>query len=295
MLTVEAGLSSDRVKDVSFPEPLSQTNPKIGVQFRPWSRTTLRAAYLRTLRRAPIGDQTIEPTQVAGVNQFYEDFLGTDAKTSAVGLDQRLSPRLFAGFEFAKRRLTVPQPFTDPTDFFHWNQTEDRAYLYWVPHELVSTSIEYSYEHITEDPLFSEAFLDAKTHKVPISVRLFVPQPAVSLRLTVTGVRQSGTFRLGGGFADGSSQFWLTDVGVYYRLPRRYGLISLEVRNLFDRHFMYYTRAGAFCIREVHADVQLREIDHDQAFPFDGCLRDSCSCSLRKFLYDSKHCFGTGD
>jgi hypothetical protein len=34
-------------------------------------------------------------------------------------------------------------------------------------------------------------------------------------------------------------QFALVDVGIGYRLPRRYGIISFEVRNLFDEDFKF--------------------------------------------------------
>jgi outer membrane receptor protein involved in Fe transport len=97
----------------------------------------------------------------------------------------------------------------------------------------------YTYERITEDPLFAEAFLDARTQKVPLGLRVFAPEWDSSYRVTVTGVQQDGSFRLGPDFLDGSSRFWLTDVGASYYLPNRRGLISLDVRNLFDRKFMY--------------------------------------------------------
>jgi outer membrane receptor protein involved in Fe transport len=35
------------------------------------------------------------------------------------------------------------------------------------------------------------------------------------------------------------SSFALTDVSIGYRLPKRWGVISLEVRNLFDEEFGY--------------------------------------------------------
>jgi outer membrane receptor protein involved in Fe transport len=37
----------------------------------------------------------------------------------------------------------------------------------------------------------------------------------------------------------GTSDFWLVDAGINYRLPKRYGLITVGVKNLGDRKFKY--------------------------------------------------------
>ena len=39
--------------------------------------------------------------------------------------------------------------------------------------------------------------------------------------------------------ADGSDDFFLVDATVGYRLPKRAGVISLQVKNLFDDEFNY--------------------------------------------------------
>ena len=33
--------------------------------------------------------------------------------------------------------------------------------------------------------------------------------------------------------------FWVVDTSIGYRLPKRYGLISVEARNLFDKDFRF--------------------------------------------------------
>jgi len=40
-------------------------------------------------------------------------------------------------------------------------------------------------------------------------------------------------------FDDGTDDFFLVDADVGYRLPKRLGIISLEVHNLFDTSFHY--------------------------------------------------------
>ena len=41
-------------------------------------------------------------------------------------------------------------------------------------------------------------------------------------------------------FEDGADQFWLVDAAISYRLPKRYGFVTLGVKNIFDEEFDYY-------------------------------------------------------
>ena len=40
-------------------------------------------------------------------------------------------------------------------------------------------------------------------------------------------------------FEHGEDNFWVVDAAISYRLPKRYGFITVGVRNLFDRKFEY--------------------------------------------------------
>ena len=44
----------------------------------------------------------------------------------------------------------------------------------------------------------------------------------------------------------GSDHFWVLDASVSYRLPRRYGLISVEAKNLLDEQFQFQTMEKAY-------------------------------------------------
>ena len=60
--------------------------------------------------------------------------------------------------------------------------------------------------------------------------------------------------RTGGFFLeDGSENFFVVDLGVGYRLPRRNGRISLEVLNVFNQDYQYDQSLGyeAFVSPEV--------------------------------------------
>ena len=84
-LTLTLGLSFDSYSD-SVSE-YDQPNPKLGLLWNATPDTTLRLAALRMFKRSLVADQTIEPTQVAGFNQFFDDPTRTDARRYGLGLD----------------------------------------------------------------------------------------------------------------------------------------------------------------------------------------------------------------
>ena len=90
-----------------------QFNPKFGITWNPFPATTVRAAVFRVLKRTLITDQTLEPTQVAGFNQFFDDVNGTEAWRYGGAIDQKFTKDIFGGVEFSKRDLKVPFLDTD--------------------------------------------------------------------------------------------------------------------------------------------------------------------------------------
>ena len=59
----------------------------------------VRMAYFETLRPAVIIEQTLEPAEIAGFNQFFDDQPGMQAKRYGIGIDQRFSESIYAGLE----------------------------------------------------------------------------------------------------------------------------------------------------------------------------------------------------
>ena len=73
-LTFTVGASEDIVNTNKLNlQDTSQFNPKLGILWNPFPSTTVRGAAFKTLKRTLITDQTLEPTQVAGFNQFFDD------------------------------------------------------------------------------------------------------------------------------------------------------------------------------------------------------------------------------
>ena len=127
------GLSFD-----TFDEPaitLRRLNPKFGVQWSPVDWLRIRGAFFKTVKRSLIVDQTLEPTEVAGFNQFFDDINGSTTTRYGVGLDARLMKGLYSGVEISGRKLDVPafeQDLRELASTEHQNEYLARSYLNWL-------------------------------------------------------------------------------------------------------------------------------------------------------------------
>jgi hypothetical protein len=119
-----------------------------------------------------------------------------------------------------------------------------RAYLYWTPGDRVATSAEYLYERQDRSTEFApDGIVKVTTHKVPLGIGYFHPL-GVTARLKATFHDQDGRFirQLNGTNPDGdpgSDRFWIFDTSLGYRLPKRWGILSFEAKNHFDKSFRF--------------------------------------------------------
>jgi len=222
-----------------------QFNPKFGITWNPFANTTVRGAVFRTLKRTLVTNQTLEPTQVAGFNQFFDDQNATKAWRYGGAVDQKFSKSVYGGVEYTFRDQKVP--FVASSDFgpdateVDWKEKLLRAYLFWTPHEWFALSTAYEWERLRRDELFADGAKHVRTHRVPLGVNFFHPS-GLSASLKATYIDQSGVFeRLGGtSFQPGNDNFWTVDAAINYRLPKRYGFITVGATNLFDKKFKYF-------------------------------------------------------
>ncbi|MFO1349364.1 MAG: FecR domain-containing protein [Gammaproteobacteria bacterium] len=223
----------------------NQFSPKFGILWTPSDTTTLRAAAFRTLKRAPVSNQSIEPTAVAGFNQFFDDVEGSDTQRYGIAIDQKLSPQLFAGAEFSKRNLTAPLIISTTGEVVieDHRETLGRGYLYWIPHPWWVFNSEYQYEAFDIDLARSfiglGAYTELKTHRFLLSAGFFHPS-GFKAEIKATYNNQEGKF--GGresGLFPGKDSFWVVDASASYQLPGRSGIISLTAENIFAEKFKF--------------------------------------------------------
>jgi Flp pilus assembly protein TadD len=222
----------------------SQINPKFGLIWDITDRTVLRLAGFRTMKRKLLTDQTVEPTQVAGFNQFFDDFNGADMRRYGVGLDHKFSATLFGGVEASERELIAPFG-----GFYTTAYTREhlyRAYLNWAPTATLALSLGYElsilgkYSYLDPVPYLSFGLAPKRqTHRLPFRVNYFHPDGFFAgLGVTYVDQNLEGTIFPYEGVKQGS-RFVLVDLGVGYRLPKRLGIVRIDVRNVFDERFQY--------------------------------------------------------
>ena len=232
------GVSYDAL-DEGDTDVVGAVNPKLGLQWDLTQSIRLRAAFVETGKQALLSNQSIEPSEVAGFNQFFDDLPGTEARRYGAGLDVRLGEALYAGIEGSRRDLEVPFFFIGG-EFFdraEWKEEIYRGYLYWTPSPRWAASAEYRLDtfEAKEEPF--PGLTDLDTISVPLTIRYFHPAGFFA-RLGATYVRQeiAGLSEVPG---DGRDDFVVVDAALGYRLPKRLGIMSLGVRNLLDEEFRF--------------------------------------------------------
>jgi len=246
-LKLQGGLSVNSIDE----DPLkrTRTDPKLGLIWTPGPDTTVRAAALRALKRPLVSNQTVEPTQVAGFNQFFDLPDGTEDTRYGAAVDQRLLGDAHIGFEASHSRMKVPLFSTEGLTEFDWNERTAKGYFYWAasrtremgqPPWSAALAIEYEYDKMTrpDELTGDEGIVSLDTRFIPIRLTLF-PIAQLSLQIASTYVHQTGRLQVAPGFDsfDVDQSFWITDLAGHYRLLNPRGIVSVGVSNVFDRKF----------------------------------------------------------
>ncbi len=224
-----------------LPKDKDQFNPKFGLTWDMNPSTTLRIAGIRVLKRQIVSSQTLEPTQVAGFQQFFDDPNATDSKRFGIALDQRLTTNLFGGLELSKRDTVVPVTSVSEgiTKEVKVDERLDRAYLYWTSNRWVSASAEYQAERSDSDDITQPFGPKLKTERVPLGLNFYHPG-GLFIKLKTTFLKQEGVFEspLFEFYSD-KDRFELFDVSIGYRLPKQRGILTIEAKNVLEKKFKF--------------------------------------------------------
>jgi tetratricopeptide (TPR) repeat protein len=219
----------------------TQYNPKFGFTWRPAKGTTIRAAGFKTLRGSLISDQTLEPTNIAGFNQFYDDIIGTSAWRYGGAIDQKFSEMFYGGVEYTQRDLDVPFINFDAGTVEYDNQTENvgRAYVFVTAHKNLALRFEYMREKLETDGS-TDLPTSLTTDRFPVGLSYYLAN-GLGANLTGTYFDQKGDFvRINGMPISASDTFWTLDLAFSYRLPKRYGILTVGATNLLDEEFQFF-------------------------------------------------------
>ena len=239
-LTWTAGFSYDNYEEGDL--SVESFNPKLGVRWRVQDGIELRAAAFKVVKPALVSNRTIEPTEVAGFNQFFDDTNGTKAWRYGVGMDWRLSQDVSMEAELTWREIDSPVMLANTWHIDEYDEQLHRLQLNWTPDSRVAVTAAAVYDRF-ESGLGVRATAgnpiptDLQTFSIPLGITYTDPSGLFGT-LGVSYVNQD-VERVPTSTLQGDDDFVLVDLSVGQRLPKRYGVLSLGVRNLFDRSFHY--------------------------------------------------------
>ena len=223
------GMSVDHV-DNEGAYTRTRVNPKLGVRANLTDDITIRAAYLQTLKRRLVADQTLEPTAIAGFTQFFDTFNGTAAERIGAGLDVRLAENLWVGGEATRDDMDVPSTAGSNID-----ENRIGGYLNATFGDF-AIAFSPSWERLEADALFVVDELD--TLELPLMVSYFREGGLFG------SVR--GSFVVQDGEEDAerfSDEFFVLDAVLGYRFPHQRGVASIEARNILDSNFGFFEQS----------------------------------------------------
>lgn len=122
---------------------------------------------------------------------------------------------------------------------------QGNAYIYSLVHgfsDRLTLTLETQVEDFDRKPenYGTEYFSDLTTIKIPIGIHFYHPS-GIGLQLKATLVDQRGVFHSVGdtnGEKD-SDTFLVMDASINYRMPKRWGILTFGVRNLWDQDFHF--------------------------------------------------------
>ncbi len=242
----------------------TQVSPKFGLTSTyPEAGLTLRAAAFSRLAPSIGRLQTLEPTQVSGFNQFYEDVGGTESWNYGVGFDQQFLSKIFFGGSWVIRHLDVPEAtctnpdpfggcgFQSGTELAIRNSKGDLASAYFnvLIGKYVAGSINWdlnqrSFDTTQVSPVgLFQSYV--KTERYHPQVRVFLPIgffAAVGATYRTQRVDETDDLTVPVTRVE-RPKFWTMDAEVGWRLPKRLGFVTLAGTNLTDREFDFYEQS----------------------------------------------------
>ncbi len=267
-LAATLGASRDHYSDGTV--LIDRWSPKLGVRWAASPAVTLRVATFSTVKRALVAQQTIEPTQLVGFNQFYDDVNGTVSQLRVAAADWRASPSLSFGVERGHQGArtgtgTVGVAFasapvqTLTTDWLRLDVSSRASSALVASVGLIAERFRWDATVPTDSPT------NLMTTRVPVTLRSFMPGGYYG-ELMVTGVAQRVRRLPGSAVPVGDSRFVVADIALGYRLSSRLGTVSVAVKNLFGAKFSYQddnfrsteSRAGPYLpVRRVWLNASL--------------------------------------
>ena len=142
---------------------LSEVNPQIGVVWNVRDDLRLRGAYFQVMKPVLTSNRTLEPTQIAGFNQYFDDLDATRSTRYGIGADWQPNSVVSLGGELTRRKLkNAAFDFMGNVTFEDRDEWTNRAYAYWTPSPRWALSLEGVYDKFSNDDDSSLAAITPK-------------------------------------------------------------------------------------------------------------------------------------
>lgn len=231
------GVTNEDIDSEKQLNHIDELNPKFGFSYNISKQFRLRLAAFNTIKRALVSNQTLEPTQLAGFNQFYDDLNTTKAKVKGLALDYINTRNVSSGLEILNRDIEIPRSSGSPAKLIFENLDEKlySFYLNWVLSNSYQVNIKYKQQNYTYTDLQTR---DSKLEELPLTLK-YINSNGFYSQLRYTRIKQNIKFVTSSSASFKETNFGIADLSIGYKLPGRAGKIYFTINNLQDRNFMY--------------------------------------------------------
>ncbi len=216
-----------------------RTLPKFGLHWSPFPGAHLRLAALEAVAMPKTGGATLEPVEIAGVQQWFGDEPGTVVRRANLHWEQQLTGTLSLILGLGNDRLSIPINSGAGTQLDEQYERWTRAGLYWrLPRDLPGSwegGLRLVYDRLEQDRpnLYTDTndLAWQRARNWTLGAQLSGPRGlGVLASLARVDAEQLFIPTFSPNIRD-SQQFWMTDLAITKRLGGGQGQFSLGVRN----------------------------------------------------------------
>lgn len=236
-LEFTAGIDYAELDADAFSKKISGWYPKFSLVYQVHPDIDLRAAYFQSLKRPSQIEQTLEPTNLSGFNQFFDEADGIESNQYALGFDVDAGRGNWFGGEMYFQKSDIPFG-AENTVMQKAESTRGRLSWNWSA-EPWAISATYHFErskYLNIENAFGNIPSPLTTHKVPLQIQ-WHSDGGLMVSATATFLEQSAEFDQRQVEAD--THFTLLDAELRYSFLRRTAEVSLHCNNIFNRSFNY--------------------------------------------------------
>jgi len=238
-------LETDDIQDKEW-------SPKLGATFHLTENIEAHAAIYKNFKRYLATKQTIEPTNILGSNQFYEDLSGTISKNKSAYINFTPNDIFSFGVSGLIRDAESPvyEDLTGDVSRYDIRQTFGSVYGAYMPTPQMALTIKYLYEDYDFSDLPSidlNTLASSITRSVPVAISYFLNKNW-SLNLEERYINQINNLNLSVITEDDlilnekisrKESGAITTFSIKRKLPNRLGELQIGAQNLFDSKKQY--------------------------------------------------------